>query len=521
MPTAGQTLSAGEVAALVREDGLGKLYWFTKDATEPGDAMIDHYDVFLCYHGQARPAVEDVARRLRLRGLSPWLDVWELRPGRPWKRFVEKQIQSIGAAAVFVGEEGLGPWQDLEIAALLHQFAERGCPVIPVILPKCRKIPKLPAFLESMTWVDLRPAAPDPLKQLIRRIGQRPAPALPPPEPGDLEDQLSSLEQYAIRHPDSVDAFLEAGNLCLQAGRPQEAVWRFQEACDRVPRAAGMHRRLGEALLASGEPREAREALLRAQELGEKSPELDAALAETDAQFGQAAQIRALDQACRRFEDEIRRRPDDAEGLNQWGVALTQLAALNPGRRRQHLLEQACQRFEEALRYRPDMFRAHYNRGNALDNLADPEAGDERLRLRREACRCYEETIQHNPGYARALDNWSGVLLKMGTEAGGERRTALWREAAERASQANGLEAHYGDLNLACAFSRLGRFEEAARLIAEELLRSPEMRRHALEDPDLLPLWNVCPELKDAIAESLACSRRNKREAPGVQSSRT
>ncbi|MCP4660593.1 MAG: protein kinase [bacterium] len=814
-----------------------KLYWgTTKDATEPSDAMTGHYDVFLCYHGQARTAVEDVARRLRLRGLSPWLDVWELRPGRPWQRLVEEQIQKIGAAAVFVGEEGLGPWQDLEIAALLRQFVKRGCSVIPVILPECRKIPELPAFLESMTWVDLRRTTPDPLERLIWGItGERPALDSSPPEPSYLEEKtrvlsealkdayqrheecvvagrdttaikeeilelrrrlreggrlkagdflgegrfrlldrlgsggfatvwkaydrrdrglvalkvlhgqyahdrsrrerffrgarkmaelqhqgivrvietkleeggfhffvmeyveggdlrrailegrltsaavlrvilpvgraleyahqhgvihrdvkpanilldgrekakltdfdlvrafdttggtrsderlgtliymapeamvrfkdsdvpadiyslamtalfmlneaelspsshhdassgisslrwelrevlkratalepearfpsvaeflsalepayshhqslrqaaeqvsrqlaqghvdeaLSFLEQYAEQHPDSVEAFLEAGNLCLEANRPQEAVWRLQEACERAPGSAGMRRRLGEALLAAGEPREALEALRRAKELGEKSPELDEALAATYAQLGQTAQIRALELACRRFEEQLRGQPGDSEGLNKWGVALNQLADLAEGQRRKHLLEQACQRFQEALRCQPDMFRAHHNRGNALDNLADLEAGDERLRLRRQACRCYEETVQHNPRYPKALDNWSGVLIKMGTEASGERSTALWREAAERARQANGLKAHFGDFNLACAHSRLERFEEAARLVAEELLRSPEMRRHALEDPDLLPLWSARPELKDAIHQSLASS---------------
>src|SRR5262245_61172869 len=108
-----------------------------------------------------------IGERLKEHGVLPWLDEWELRPGLPWQRELEKQIENIKAAAVFVGPEGLGPWQDLEQHAFLKEFVERGCPVIPVILPGCIKKPRLPAFLTLMTWIDFGKREPDPLNQLI------------------------------------------------------------------------------------------------------------------------------------------------------------------------------------------------------------------------------------------------------------------------------------------------------------------------------------------------------------------
>jgi hypothetical protein len=39
--------------------------------------------------------------------------------------------------------------------AFLNEFAERQCPVIPVLLPKAIP-PELPLFFPSTTWVDLR-----------------------------------------------------------------------------------------------------------------------------------------------------------------------------------------------------------------------------------------------------------------------------------------------------------------------------------------------------------------------------
>lgn len=65
-----------------------------------------------------------------------------------------------------MGQNNTGPWQDMEIRAFLSEFVNRSCPVIPVILENCTKIPELPLFLKQMMWVDMRKADPDPIKQL-------------------------------------------------------------------------------------------------------------------------------------------------------------------------------------------------------------------------------------------------------------------------------------------------------------------------------------------------------------------
>ena len=129
-----------------------------------GKEEVAEFDVFLCHNWEDKPAVRDLAQQLRERGLRPWLDERELRPGLPWQRVLEEQIQNIPAAAVIVGSH-VGPWQDQELAAFLRQFVRRRCPVIPVLLPGAER-PDLPAFLDGMTWVDLAASDPDPLDQL-------------------------------------------------------------------------------------------------------------------------------------------------------------------------------------------------------------------------------------------------------------------------------------------------------------------------------------------------------------------
>jgi hypothetical protein len=110
------------------------------------------------------------------KNIKPWLDEQEIRPGTSWQTALERQIESIRSAAVFVGESGFGPWQNQEIQALLSQFINRECPVIPVVLPSARMTPRLPWTLANLHWVDFRNSNLDPLKQLIWGItGERPS----------------------------------------------------------------------------------------------------------------------------------------------------------------------------------------------------------------------------------------------------------------------------------------------------------------------------------------------------------
>ena len=96
-----------------------------------------------------------------------WLDEVDLCPGRQWQQQLEEQIDNIKSAAVIVGKAGIGPWQDQDINAFIREFVSRKCPVIPVILEPCKKVPQMPIFLRGFIWVDFRKNEPDPLKQLI------------------------------------------------------------------------------------------------------------------------------------------------------------------------------------------------------------------------------------------------------------------------------------------------------------------------------------------------------------------
>jgi tetratricopeptide (TPR) repeat protein/energy-coupling factor transporter ATP-binding protein EcfA2 len=115
---------------------------------------IPVYDVFVSYNRNDVRVVEPIARWLRDNGLRPFVDCWDLQPGRPWQEELEKVLPGCRAVAVFIGPGELGPWQQKEKRyALDLQTRRNDFLVIPVLLPGCD--PPV-GFLAENNWIDLR-----------------------------------------------------------------------------------------------------------------------------------------------------------------------------------------------------------------------------------------------------------------------------------------------------------------------------------------------------------------------------
>lgn len=116
------------------------------------------YAVFLSFNSEDRKMVEKIAVYLKDKtDLRPWFDQWDLIPGEPWVRNLEKGLKESSACAVFVGKSGEGPWQSREVeTALRQQVDQEDFRVIPVLLPDALKQPELPLFLAGNMWIDFR-----------------------------------------------------------------------------------------------------------------------------------------------------------------------------------------------------------------------------------------------------------------------------------------------------------------------------------------------------------------------------
>jgi hypothetical protein len=156
------------------------------------DSKVEIYDVFLCHNSGDKPVVREIAQKLSEENIKPWLDEADIRSGSFWHTAIGQQIETVKSAAVFVGESGVGPWQNREIIALLDQFDRRECPVIPVILASDPPKPVvLPWSLVGLHCVDFRATNSQPLKRLIWGItGQKPA---------ELSDVPSSEKPATMR----------------------------------------------------------------------------------------------------------------------------------------------------------------------------------------------------------------------------------------------------------------------------------------------------------------------------------
>ena len=60
-------------------------------------------------------------------------DRWNLQPGRPWQELMADGIGRSRAGAVLVGRDGIGPWENREMQALLNRAVNLDIPVIPVL----------------------------------------------------------------------------------------------------------------------------------------------------------------------------------------------------------------------------------------------------------------------------------------------------------------------------------------------------------------------------------------------------
>jgi tetratricopeptide (TPR) repeat protein len=124
------------------------------------------FHVFLSHSGADKPAVEELAVRLRREGIEPWLDKWNLVPGDPWQPAIERALDDCAACAVVIGAGGVGAWQNEEMRAAITRRVVDGSErfrVIPVLLPGVDRPERgrLPSFLLATTWVEFRRSLED------------------------------------------------------------------------------------------------------------------------------------------------------------------------------------------------------------------------------------------------------------------------------------------------------------------------------------------------------------------------
>lgn len=154
------------------------------------------YDVFLSHNSADKPAVEALAQRLVAAGFRPFLDRWHLIPGQPWQEALEQALDQSRTCVVFLGPNGVGPWENEEMRIALDERTHSpDFRVIPVLLP-ATPLPergRLPRFLSRLTWVDFREGLDDTDVFYRLTCGIR---GIAPGAPGTVEPPAQEICPY-------------------------------------------------------------------------------------------------------------------------------------------------------------------------------------------------------------------------------------------------------------------------------------------------------------------------------------
>lgn len=182
-------------------------------------------------------------------------------------------------------------------------------------------------------------------------------------------------------------------------------------------------------------------------------------------------QIKRYHKALAAADEVIKENPSDPTAYHNRGVVLAKLGRY----------EEAIEFFKQAIRFKPGFARAWYNMGLACRSLGRHP----------EAIAAFDSAVQSKPNIPLIYDKRAAALIDLGASLKLEYAKSLFEAAARDAEKAIELstdaEGHY---NMACALSRLQRFDEALEHLAKTKgVKGIEFDAlHAWEDPDFEPL---------------------------------
>lgn len=139
--------------------------------------------VFLCHNSPDKEQVKALALLiLKASAVRSWLETWEIVGGRDWEDHIRREFASSWSCLVFVGKNGLGPYQRKEIAwARRRADADPDYRVVPVLIEDAdaAAISSIEEALPRIHWVRLEGGSPsaDSIEGVLKALrGDRPGP---------------------------------------------------------------------------------------------------------------------------------------------------------------------------------------------------------------------------------------------------------------------------------------------------------------------------------------------------------
>lgn len=124
-------------------------------ARKPSSRKPPPPEVFLCYRHHDENFVDDVRNRLIEAAIPVWMDKSHLEFGDDWQEEIEEALAKSRIVLVFIGPEGIGSFQKLEVAMAFDLQSKSLLKVIPVVLPRVKDA-QIPRRLKALHYVDFR-----------------------------------------------------------------------------------------------------------------------------------------------------------------------------------------------------------------------------------------------------------------------------------------------------------------------------------------------------------------------------
>jgi hypothetical protein len=123
------------------------------------------YDVFLSHNSKDKPAVRNLAERLREDGLRVWFDDWSIPDGGDIFHEIEQGLENSRALVLVISPNTFGSqWVTLERnTALFRDPTNRQRRFVPLLLVDC----KIPDTLQRYRYIDFREAKETAYKRLL------------------------------------------------------------------------------------------------------------------------------------------------------------------------------------------------------------------------------------------------------------------------------------------------------------------------------------------------------------------
>lgn len=135
------------------------------------------FDIFLAHNSNDKAQVRTICHGLRRRGLKPWLDEEQIVAGQSFQKMLQFAIPVVRSAAIFLGSDGLGNWQNEEVELLLETCKKADKPVFLALLPGVNEtdIPNELGFLKIKHWVSFNDGPPNAMHEIESGVRGTPA----------------------------------------------------------------------------------------------------------------------------------------------------------------------------------------------------------------------------------------------------------------------------------------------------------------------------------------------------------